>query len=161
MSMIYRVAIWYTCLAGMIYGWRHMIYFRCAKKWMLSVPLHTRSVYHRTKCDIISKIYHPFRKERITQKSTCFCKCFFLMGWAMGFFLSLAKHFGFYLLLCFAKSFGHRSKRLPRSLFSLLRIPFYIHTKKENHHPYGWWFSFYGVGNGIRTHGLQGHNLAL
>ena len=37
-------------------------------------PFHTYAVgiYHRAKCDIISKIYHPFRQERISLKKVTF-----------------------------------------------------------------------------------------
>ena len=28
---------------------------------IISVPSYSEGIYHRTKCDIISKIYHPFR----------------------------------------------------------------------------------------------------
>ena len=30
------------------------------KHEIISVPSYTEGIYHRTKCDIISKIYHPF-----------------------------------------------------------------------------------------------------
>ena len=61
--MIYR-----RC--DMIYGLRRMIYL-CCKYDIISVPAYAVGIYHRTKCDIISKIYHPFRQERISlQKSS-------------------------------------------------------------------------------------------
>ena len=52
----------------MIYGLRRMIYLRC-KYDIISVPAYAVGIYHRTKCDIMSKIYHPFRKERISLKA--------------------------------------------------------------------------------------------
>ena len=39
---------------------------------IISVPSYAAGIYHRTKCDIISKIYHPFRKERISLKKVTF-----------------------------------------------------------------------------------------
>ena len=33
---------------------------------IISVQSYAESIYHRTQCDIISKIYHPFRRERIS-----------------------------------------------------------------------------------------------
>ncbi len=49
----------------MIYGLRRMIYL-LRKRDIISVLSYAEGIYHRTKCDIISKIYHPFRKERIS-----------------------------------------------------------------------------------------------
>ena len=56
--MIYR---W----RDVIYGLRRMIYL-LRKHEIISVPSYAKGIYHRTKCDIISKIYHPFRRERIS-----------------------------------------------------------------------------------------------
>ena len=33
---------------------------------ILSVPSYAESIYYRSQSDIISEIYHPFRKERIS-----------------------------------------------------------------------------------------------
>ena len=58
-----------------------MIYLRC-KYDIISVPSYAEGIYHRTKCDIISKIYHPFRQERISLKKHAFVRrtkaCFFM-----------------------------------------------------------------------------------
>ena len=48
-----------------------MIYLLC-KHDIISVPAYAEGIYHRTKCDIISKIYHPFRKERISLQKASF-----------------------------------------------------------------------------------------
>ena len=48
-----------------------MIYLRC-KYDIISVPSYAAGIYHRTQCDIISKIYHPFRQERISLKKRTF-----------------------------------------------------------------------------------------
>ena len=48
-----------------------MIYL-LRKHDIISVPAYAEGIYHRTKCDIISKIYHPFRKERISLKKVTF-----------------------------------------------------------------------------------------
>ena len=55
----------------MIYGFRRMIYL-LRKHDIISVPSYAAGIYHRTECDIISKIYHPFRKERISFKKVTF-----------------------------------------------------------------------------------------
>ena len=44
-----------------------MMYLLC-KYDIISVPSYAEGIYHRAKCDIISKIYHPFRQERISLK---------------------------------------------------------------------------------------------
>ena len=51
-DMIYGFAVWYI-LALLEYD-------------IISVPSYAAGVYHRTQCDIIPKVYHPFRKERIS-----------------------------------------------------------------------------------------------
>ena len=48
-----------------------MIYL-LRKHDIISVPSYAAGIYHRTKCDIISKIYHPFRQERISLKEPSF-----------------------------------------------------------------------------------------
>ena len=48
-----------------------MIYL-LRKHDIISVPSYAEGIYHRTKCDIISKIYHPFRQERISLKKVSF-----------------------------------------------------------------------------------------
>ena len=60
--MIYR-------LRDMIYGLRRMIYLlrNCD---IISVPSYAAGIHHLPKVDIISKIYHPFRKERISLKKS-------------------------------------------------------------------------------------------
>ena len=45
-----------------------MIYLLC-KHDVISVPSYAEGIYHRAQSDIISKIYHPFRKERISLKN--------------------------------------------------------------------------------------------
>ncbi len=62
--MIYR-------LRDMIYGYCRMIYL-LRKYDIISVPSYAEGIYHRSKSDIISKIYHPFRKERISLKKVPF-----------------------------------------------------------------------------------------
>ena len=39
---------------------------------IISVPLYAEGIYHRSQSDIISKRYHPFRKERISLKKVSF-----------------------------------------------------------------------------------------
>ena len=58
-------------LRNMIYGFRRMIYL-LRKHDIISVPSYATGIYHRTKCDIIPKIYHPFRQERISLKNDKF-----------------------------------------------------------------------------------------
>ena len=60
--MIYR-------LRDMIYGLRRIIYL-LRKCDIISVPQYAAGIYHPLKVDIISKIYHPFRKERILLKKS-------------------------------------------------------------------------------------------
>ena len=55
----------------MIYGFRRMIYL-LRKHDVISVPSYAEGIYHRAQSDIISKIYHPFRKERISLKNDKF-----------------------------------------------------------------------------------------
>ena len=55
----------------MIYGLRRMIYL-LRKHDIISVPSYAAGIYHPPKVDIISKIYHPFRKERISLKNDKF-----------------------------------------------------------------------------------------
>ena len=64
----------------MIYHlWRYdirrcrMIYL-LHKRDIISVPSYAIGIYHPPKVDIISKIYHPFRKERISLKNDKFRK---------------------------------------------------------------------------------------
>ena len=52
----------------MIYGFRRMIYL-LRKHDIISVPSYAVGIYHPPKVGIISKIYHPFRKERISLKT--------------------------------------------------------------------------------------------
>ena len=55
-----------------------MIYL-LRKHDIISVPSYAAGIYHRTKCDIISKIYHPFRQERISlKKALAFASAFFM-----------------------------------------------------------------------------------
>ena len=44
-----------------------MIYLPC-KHDIISVPSYATGIYHPLEADIISKIYHPFREERISCK---------------------------------------------------------------------------------------------
>ena len=55
----------------MIYGLRRMIYL-LRKHDIISVPSYAAGIYHRSQSDIISKIYHPFRQERISLKNDKF-----------------------------------------------------------------------------------------
>ena len=62
----------------MIYRrWRYdirqcrMIYL-LRKHDIISVPPYAEGIYHPPKVDIISKIYHPFRQERISLKKASF-----------------------------------------------------------------------------------------
>ena len=57
----------------MRYDIRHcrMIYL-LRKHDIISVPSYAAGIYHRTECDIISKIYHPFWQERISLKKVTF-----------------------------------------------------------------------------------------
>ena len=73
---------------------------------------------------------NPFYNIRQTKKSTLPCGSFY---WRREWdsFLNISKHLGFPLLLCFEIFFGHRSKTLHRSLFSLVRIPFIISAKQK------------------------------
>ena len=48
-----------------------MIYL-LRKHDIISVPSYAIGIYHPPKVDIISKIYHPFRKERISLKNDKF-----------------------------------------------------------------------------------------
>ena len=48
-----------------------MIYL-LRKHDIISVPSYAAGIYHPPKVDIISKIYHPFRKERISLKNDKF-----------------------------------------------------------------------------------------
>ena len=48
-----------------------MIYL-LRKHDIISVPSYATGIYHRSQSDIISKIYHPFRQERISLKKTIF-----------------------------------------------------------------------------------------
>ena len=52
-------------LRDMIYDCRHMIYL-LRKHDIISVPSYAEGIYHPPKVDIISKIYHPFQRERIS-----------------------------------------------------------------------------------------------
>ena len=45
-----------------------MIYL-LSKYDIISVPSYAESIYHRLQSGIILKIYHPFRKERISLKN--------------------------------------------------------------------------------------------
>ena len=49
-------------------------HMRCLlrKHDIISVPSYAEGIYHPPKVDIISKIYHPFRKERISLKKVTF-----------------------------------------------------------------------------------------
>ena len=65
----------------MIYGWRRMIYLLC-KHDIISVPSYAAGIYHPSQVDIISKIYHPFRQERISLKNDKFLsKLVVFHGW--------------------------------------------------------------------------------
>ena len=59
-----------------------MIYL-LRKHDIISVPSYAESIYHPPQVDIISKIYHPFRQERISLKKHTFVYrtkvCFFMV----------------------------------------------------------------------------------
>ncbi len=62
----------------MIYGLHRMIYL-LRKHDIISVPSYAEGIYHLYRYafgvsikDIISEIYHPFRKERISLKKVTF-----------------------------------------------------------------------------------------
>ena len=55
----------------MIYGFRRMIYL-LRKHDIISIPSYAEGIYHPPQVDIISKIYHPFRQERISLKNDKF-----------------------------------------------------------------------------------------
>ena len=64
-------------LRNMIYGFRRMIHL-LRKHDIISVPSYAAGIYHPPQVDIISKIYHPFRRGTdIIEKSTCNGRCFF------------------------------------------------------------------------------------
>ncbi len=63
-KMIYR-------LRDMIYGLCRMIYL-LRKHDIISVLSYAAGIYHRWQSDIIAKIYHPFRMERISLKNDKF-----------------------------------------------------------------------------------------
>jgi len=48
-----------------------MIYL-LRKHDIISVPLYSGGIYHRSCSDIIPEVYHPFRKERISLKNDKF-----------------------------------------------------------------------------------------
>ena len=52
-----------------IHSLRRMIYL-LRKYDIISVPSYAGGIYHPPKADIIPKVYHPFRKERISLKKT-------------------------------------------------------------------------------------------
>ena len=52
----------------MIYGFRRMIHL-LRKHDIISVPSYAAGIYHPPQVDIVSKIYHPFRQERISLKN--------------------------------------------------------------------------------------------
>ncbi len=51
----------------MIYGFRRMIYL-LREYDIISVPSYAEGIYHPPQVDIIPKVYHPFREERISLK---------------------------------------------------------------------------------------------
>ena len=72
----------------MIYGFRRMIHL-LRKHDIISVPSYAAGVYHPPQVDIISKIYHPFRQERISLKNDKFpSKLVVFHGGAGGILLS-------------------------------------------------------------------------
>ena len=95
--------------------------------------------------------FYSSQKANIIQK-THLClgrqKCVFCW-WTRGeSLLHFPKHFGIHLRLCFGKCFGHRSKTLPRSLFSLRSTPVpFVPTNKKT----PTWVFFVGGPEGSRT----------
>ncbi|MBE6552265.1 MAG: hypothetical protein E7665_09040 [Ruminococcaceae bacterium] len=48
---------------------------------IISVPSYAEGVYHPPPVDIIPKVYHPFREERISlKKALAFASAFFWWG---------------------------------------------------------------------------------
>ena len=55
------------------YDIRHCRVIYLLRKYdIISVPSYAAGIYHPPKVDIISKIYQPFRKERISLKNDKF-----------------------------------------------------------------------------------------
>ena len=54
--------------SDVIYGWRRMIYLLC-KHDIISVSKYAAGIYHPPKVVIIPKVYHPFAKTDIIEKS--------------------------------------------------------------------------------------------
>ena len=59
-----------------------MIDCSCVATGYDTVPPYAGGVYYRTKYSIISKAYHPFRRKRISLKSTTFaCRQMWCFSW--------------------------------------------------------------------------------
>ena len=52
--------------------WLCRMIYLLRKHDIISVPSYAEGIYHPPKVDIISKIYHPFHKERISLKKVPF-----------------------------------------------------------------------------------------
>ena len=79
----------------MIYGLRRMIYL-LRKHDIISVPSYEVGIYHPPKVGIISKIYHPFREERISLKTPSLYHnegVFMSMGYKKDIFAGFAYEF--------------------------------------------------------------------
>ena len=119
---------------------------------MKQIPHAPQRISHakrisRTKC--ISQI--PLGIYFVEKSTHCLGRqmCAFFWRRQRDSFLVRAKHLRFNLRSCFALTFGHRSKTLPRSIFSLRSNPFFIPRIKKRA-PDGVLF-LYGGGRGIRT----------
>ena len=118
-------------LRNMIYGFRRMIYL-LRKHDIISVPSYAAGIYHLygyafgvSIKDIISKIYHPFRQERISLKNDKFLsKLVVFHGGAEGNLRSLSR---LTAALCSALAFSlsppWRQKRVPDTFLLALRFP--------------------------------------
>ena len=106
-----------------------MIYL-LRKHDIISVPSYAEGIYHRSQSYIISKIYHPFREERISLKKALLRKCFFLAE-KEGFFANSVACRGALprsRFLRFANPW--RQKQSPGLFFLALQIPSTTKTKR-------------------------------
>ena len=108
----------------MIYGFRRMIYL-LRKHDIISVPSYAAGIYHPPQVDIISKIYHPFRQERISLKNDKFLsKLVVFHGGAEGNLRSLSRlAAALRSALAFSLSTPWRQKRVPDTFLLALRFP--------------------------------------
>ena len=123
---------------------KYPAYAECKIKF---VPLYAVGIYHRTKCDIIPKVYHPFRQERISLKNDKFLSNLsFFMACPTGFGLARPTRQGLAAL-----------DSPPDCQFTTapLRI---LSSKKKKAHTRCTFF-FFGLPDRIRTCDLQSRSL--